>query len=277
MQRSKARRGAVRSGARLRAEEARLAETTERPKAESKPLRLNQAIAQSGLCSRRRANELVLAGRVKVNGQRAVSFSALVEPGRDLIEVDGQPVAKRDFVYVMLHKPKGIITTCSDQLARSTVLDLLPPSLQDLKPAGRLDRDSQGLLLLTNDGVLIQALTHPKSHFPKTYRVSVAGLLSPSAIKKLESGVRLSGSLTQNAKIRLISAKTGKSSFEIVIYEGKNRQIRRMCGSLGLPVINLLRVAIGGLQLSGLKSGTWRHLSGQELSRLRQDLMGGSS
>jgi pseudouridine synthase len=243
----------------------------------SQLLRLNQAIAQSGLGSRRQANELVLSGRVKLNGVVATSFSTLVDPGKDRIEVDGRVISGRDFVYVLLHKPKGIITTCADEKGRSSVLDLLPRSLRHLKPAGRLDRDSQGLLLMTNDGALIQALTHPTRQVAKTYRVTVATTLSQNALRRLEAGIKLKDGLTQPARVRLIGNKPGESCFEIVIYEGKNRQIRRMCASLGLPVINLLRVAIGGLQLSGLKSGTWRHLSGQELSRLRQDLMGGSS
>lgn len=239
-------------------------------------IRLNQAIAQSGQFSRRRANELVLAGRVKVNGKPASSFTALVDPKADRLEVDGKALSSRAFVYVLLHKPKGIITTCSDEKGRLSVLNLLPETLQHLKPAGRLDRDSQGLLLMTNDGPLIQALTHPKAHVPKTYRVTVKGLLDKAAQDSLARGVKLSDGITLPGKVRLIESKPGKSSFEIVIHEGKNRQIRRMCGSLGLPVINLLRVAIGELQLSGLKSGTWRHLSGREVSRLRHHLLPGS-
>ena len=219
----------------------------------------------------------MLNGRVKLNGVAATSFTTPVDPGKDRIEVDGRVIAGRDFVYVLLHKPKGIITTCADERGRSSVLDLLPRSLRHLKPAGRLDRDSEGLLLMTNDGALIQALTHPRRQVAKTYRTTVAATLSQNALRSLAAGIKLKDGLTQPAQVRLIHNKPGESCFEIVIYEGKNRQIRRMCASLGLPVINLLRVAIGGLQLSGLKSGTWRHLSGQELSRLRQDLMGGSS
>lgn len=219
----------------------------------------------------------MLSGRVKLNGKEATSFSTLVDPGKDRIEVDGRLISGRDFVYVLLHKPKGIITTCADELGRSSVLDLLPQSLRHLKPAGRLDRDSQGLLLMTNDGLLIQALTHPTRQVAKTYRATVAAMVSPQALRRLAEGIKLKDGLTQPAQVRLISNKPGESCFEIVIYEGKNRQIRRMCASLGLPVINLLRVAIGALQLSGLKSGTWRHLSGQELSRLKQDLIGGPS
>jgi 23S rRNA pseudouridine2605 synthase len=239
-------------------------------------LRLNQAIAKSGLCSRRKANDLVLAGRVTVNGQPAASFSLLVNPAKDTIKVDGRIITGHGFVYVLLHKPKGIITTCSDEKGRPSVLDLLPTSLRHLKPAGRLDRDSAGLLLLTNDGSLIQALTRPTRHVPKTYRVTIAGMPSEKALESLAAGVKLSDGMTQPAKIRLVSNKSGNACFEIVIYEGKNRQIRRMCGSLGLTVLNLLRVAIGELQLSGLKSGTWRQLSGPEISRLRHHLMPGS-
>lgn len=219
----------------------------------------------------------MLAGRVKLNGKAATSFSTLVNPDKDRIEVDGKAISGRSFVYVLLHKPKGIITTCADELGRSSVLDLLPRSLRHLKPAGRLDRDSEGLLLMTNDGALIQALTHPTRHVPKTYRVTVGALASQNALRCLKEGIKLNEGMTQPAEVRLIRNKPGETCFEIVIYEGKNRQVRRMCASVGLPVINLLRVAIGGLQLSGLKSGTWRHLSGQELSRLKHDLLVGSS
>jgi pseudouridine synthase len=239
--------------------------------------RLNRAIAHTGFCSRRDADALILKGRVKVNGKKVESLNALVHPNKDILEVDGRQLTNPCLAYVLLNKPKGIITSCEDEKGRRTVLDLLPPSLKHLKPAGRLDKDSQGLLLLTNDGSLIQALTHPSHHVPKTYLVTVAGQISPQNMRLLASGVSLSEGPTSPAKVRLLRSEPGSCCFEIVIHEGKNRQIRRMCGTLGMPVLNLLRVAISGLQLKGLQPGSWRHLSPDELGRLRQVLAIGQS
>jgi len=231
--------------------------------------RLNRAIAHTGLCSRRSADELILQGRVKVNGKKVDSLSRLIDLHTDVLEVDGRKLTGRKYDYVLLNKPKGVVTTCSDQKDRPSVLEFLPPALRHLKPAGRLDKDSQGLLILSNDGKFIQALTHPKGHVSKTYRVKVAGPLDEKILATLSDGIRLSHGVTSPAKVRVVSVKPGSFCLEIILSEGKNRQLRRMCGSLGLRVTNLIRVAIGELQLRGLPPGAWRRLSNAEVNRFR--------
>jgi 23S rRNA pseudouridine2605 synthase len=168
----------------------------------------------------------------------------------------------------MLHKPKGVISSCEDEKRRSCVLNVLPKFLNHLKPVGRLDYDSEGLLLMTNDGPLIYALTHPSKEIFKTYDVLVEGPLKNSILQNLAQGVKLSDGLTQPAKVKLLSPEGELSRFRISIREGKNRQIRRMCSHFGLKVVKLSRVAMGELQLNELKLGAWRYLSPEEIQRL---------
>jgi len=240
-----------------------VAHETEKP-------RLNRAIAATGICSRRNADELIKNGRVTVNGERTTDLSIQVDPATDIIAVDGKPFYKKSFEYVVLHKPKGVVTTCDDEQGRRTVIDLLPPDLQHLKPVGRLDRDSEGMIILTNDGALAQTLTHPSHHIDKAYRVTVDGSITDSALKVLQEGVRLSEGMTQKAKIRSLRRSGNLSTFVIVIREGRNRQIRRMCAKVGYNVLRLVRERIGALQLNLKEPGDWRYLSASEVSQLQE-------
>ncbi len=235
----------------------------------SEPQRLNKTIAAAGVCSRRDADELISAGRVRVNGIKIVNLSTLVDPKRDKIEVDGHQLRNQRLEYVLLNKPKGVITSCEDEKNRKCVIDLLPDELRHLKPVGRLDRESSGLILMTNDGPFIYDLTHPCKEIDKTYRVTVDGRLTKAQAEQLAVGIELEEGLTQEAQIEVLSVSPDESTFEIVIHEGRNRQIRRMCSQVGLHVSKLIRVSIGGLQLGGLKPGAWRFLSSSEVLRLK--------
>lgn len=231
--------------------------------------RLNKVIAASGVCSRRDADELISSGHVKVNGKVVRELGTTVDADRDLIRIDGQPLPTRSLQYVALHKPRGVITSCEDEKNRTCVLDLLPDELKHLRPVGRLDRDSSGLLLMTNDGSMIHDLTHPSKEIGKTYKVTVAGKVTKAQVKSLAMGIELTDGQTNEAMVRVLEIERDQSILEIVLYEGRNRQIRRMCSHVGLPVLRLVRVAVGGLQLSGLKPGGWRILKSAEIKLLR--------
>lgn len=233
-----------------------------------KQFRLNQAIAKSGYCSRRDADKLIAAGRVSVNGKVVTDFSLAVDPSADRLAIDGKPHKFKQFTYVVMNKPRGIITTCSDQFGRRDVLDLLPDNLRHLRPVGRLDMDSEGLLLLTNDGDLTQKVTHPVHHLEKKYLVWVSGAIGQSDLKQMSEGIFLSDGRTLPAKVRLLNRRKSESSFELTIREGRNRQIRRMCTQLGYRVTRLVRVGIGGLQLGQMAPGVWRYLDQDEIEKL---------
>jgi 23S rRNA pseudouridine2605 synthase len=237
---------------------------------EPEKLRLNRAIAATGICSRRRADELIKEGRITVNGQPASDLSLQVDLLKDCIAVDGKPLYKKDYEYVVLYKPRGVVTTCEDEQGRRTVIDLMPPDLQHLKPVGRLDRDSEGMIILTNDGALAQTLAHPSHHVEKTYRVTVDGLIDESALTVLREGVRLSEGMTQKAEVHSLKRSGNMSTFVIVIREGRNRQIRRMCAKVGYNVLRLVRERIGALQLNLKEPGQWRHLMDSEVSLLSE-------
>lgn len=243
---------------------------------EPEKLRLNRAIAATGICSRRNADELIKAGRVKVNGVPAKELGMQVDPVKDRIVVDGKPLFKKAYQYVVLYKPKGVVTTCDDERGRRTVIDILPGELQHLKPVGRLDRDSEGMIILTNDGRLAQILTHPSHHVDKTYRVTVEGHIEDSALEIMRKGVRLSEGTTQKAQIHSLKRSGNLSTFVIVISEGRNRQIRRMCAKVGYNVLRLVRERIGALQLNLKEPGQWRHLMASEVSLLTDCHLGES-
>ncbi len=234
-------------------------------------LRLNQAIAKTGYCSRRAADELIAAGRVKVNGQVVKEFGTPVT-NKDTLMVDNKPVRVQKYTYVAMYKPFGIVTTCQDEKSRETILDLLPENLSHLRPVGRLDLASEGLIILTNDGELTQRLTHPSMHTDKCYEVTVKGRMKAQDFQLMASGVELDDGKTLPAKVKQLRSNTpGKqstTSFELVITEGRNRQIRRMCEMLGYSVITLVRTGIGALQLGKMTPGTWRYLTVEEINAL---------
>lgn len=231
-------------------------------------MRLNQAIARSGYCSRRQADDLIAAGKVKVNGEAVRDFSCQIDPDLDELIVEGKKLNFANNIYVLLNKPPGVVTSRSDQDGRETVMDFLPLDLQDLKPVGRLDMYSEGLLILTNDGDLTQRLTHPSMHLPKLYEVRVKGTVTNGHLQKMSNGVVLDDGKTLPAKVKLISRNKTYSEFEISIIEGRNRQIRRMCSHLGYSVVRLRRLGIGRLQLGLIPTGSWRYLTDAEVRLL---------
>ncbi|MCH9713861.1 MAG: rRNA pseudouridine synthase [Cyanobacteria bacterium] len=233
--------------------------------------RLQKLIAATGLCSRRRAEDLLRAGRVRVNGQRA-SLGDRADPSRDAIAIDGQPLAAAAApLLLLLNKPLGVLCSCGDPHGRPTVLDLLPAELQrgqGLHPVGRLDAESRGALLLTNQGELTLQLTHPRYGHTKTYRVWVAGQPDRESLRRWASGVPLEEGPSQAVEITLLRRQRDRSLLELRMGEGRNRQIRRTAGLLGHPVLDLQRVAIGPLALADLPEGQWRHLDHREWQSL---------
>jgi 23S rRNA pseudouridine2605 synthase len=229
-------------------------------------MRLAKYLAHAGVASRRAAETMITEGRVTVAGH------VMLDPARDVDErsslaVDGHSVAgpEQPVVYA-LNKPLGVLSTAQDTHGRPTVVSLVPDETRRLYPVGRLDADSSGLILLTNDGALAQRLTHPSFEVPKTYRVHVGGgPVGESALAKLRTGVRLEDGMTAPAKVR----RTGQGALEVTIHEGRNRQVRRMCEAVGHPAVALERIAFGRLKLGELSPGASRRLTGAELARLR--------
>lgn len=233
-------------------------------------VRLQKVIAEAGLCSRRKAEEWILQGRVRVNGEVVDRLGVRVDPERDRIEVDGRPLAPLEpKAYVALHKPKGVITSVRDPRGRRTVVDLLPAGGPRLYPVGRLDYDTSGLLLLTNDGELAFRLTHPSFGVEKVYVAEVKGRITGEALRRLERGVKLEDGLTAPAKVRVLGRSAGASRIELAICEGRNRQVRRMAEAVGYPVIELVRIRFGPISLAGLAPGAHRPLRPEEVAALR--------
>lgn len=231
--------------------------------------RIQKIIAESGLCSRRKAEELISSGRVTVNG-RPCGLGDKASPA-DIIAVDGKPLAPEGVKrYIMLNKPRGYVTTLSDEKGRKTVAELISDVRERVVPVGRLDRDSEGLLLFSNDGDFVNTITHPSRHVSKTYRVTINGKVTEEQIMKLSSGVELDdGKVTAPCTVEVLVEEPERTVLLFVIHQGLNRQIRRMCAALGLSVGRLRRIAVGGVKLGMLKVGEWRELTPKELSILR--------
>ncbi|HHV64242.1 MAG TPA: rRNA pseudouridine synthase [Peptococcaceae bacterium] len=242
--------------------------------------RLQKAIARLGIASRRHAEELIQKGLVKVNGEivrelgRKVSESDLIEVGRNSF----LPVQKKNFVYILLHKPEGVISSVTDPQKRKTVIDLVRPKIKErVYPVGRLDYDTSGIIILTNDGELTYRLTHPSFGVEKKYRVWLNTKISREALQTLEEGVFLEDGMTSPAKINCVTSikKKGKTFFvvEISIHEGKNRQVRRMFEKVGFPLVSLQRIAFGPIKLdNNLQPGEFRLLSNSEISALKREV-----
>lgn len=232
-------------------------------------IRLQKYLSECGVASRRKAEELIAAGKVKINGRLAV-VGAKVSPGRDKVSVGGKniiPVAQK--VYIMLNKPRGYVTTMSDEYDRKCVSDLVKDVGMKIFPVGRLDRDSEGLLIMTNDGELANIITHPSSHVNKTYRVTVAGTVTEEQLLKLSGGILLDGRKTLPCDVFVTERREDRTVLNFIIHEGRNRQIRRMCEAVSLKVLRLKRIEIAGVKLGGLRTGSWRHLNEKELNRLQ--------
>ena len=230
--------------------------------------RIQKLMAAAGLCSRRTAEEWIAAGRVIVNG-RIARVGDKADPDRDTVLVDGSPLrGAAQHVYLMLHKPRGYVTTLSDERGRRTAAELVADCGTRVYPVGRLDRDSEGLLLFTNDGQLTHALLHPSHQVDKTYIVSVTGAEDGSAAR-LAAVDKLDGESIVPAQVEELHRSGTAAEYRVVIHQGKKRQIRRMCAAAGLEVTRLCRVAEGGLLLGGLPPGKWRYLTEEELGLIR--------
>ena len=230
--------------------------------------RIQKLMAAAGLCSRRTAEEWIAAGRVIVNG-RIARVGDKADPDRDTVLVDGSPLrGAAQHVYLMLHKPRGYVTTLSDERRRRTAAELVADCGTRVYPVGRLDRDSEGLLLFTNDGQLTHALLHPSHQVDKTYIVSVTGAEDGSAAR-LAAVDKLDGESIVPAQVEELHRSGTAAEYRVVIHQGKKRQIRRMCAAAGLEVTRLCRVAEGGLRLGGLPPGKWRYLTEEELGLIR--------
>ncbi len=231
-------------------------------------IRLQKYMSENGIASRRKSEELIAAGRVKVNGHIA-SLGDKVDPVRDKIMVSGKRVVRnKTKKYIMLHKPRGYVTTMSDELGRKCVSELVEDVGIRLFPVGRLDRNSEGLLLMTNDGEFSNMLTHPSRHVNKVYRVTVREKVSDEQLVKLCEGVVLDGRKTLPADVHIIDIGENRTVLNFVIVEGRNRQIRRMCEEVGLTVIRLKRTEIAGVKLGMLPQGKWRELNEKEMKHL---------
>lgn len=234
--------------------------------------RIQKVLADQGICSRREAERLIAAGKVKVNG-RPVGLGDKMDPDYDKVSIDGKNVRivrKRQYTYIMLHKPRGYLTTRSDDRGRKTVMDLVADVPAMLRPVGRLDKDSEGLLLMTDDGAFINLLTHPSGGVGKLYRVTVNPRATEEQVVQMASGVVLDdGVRTQPCVIHVVTDEPGRTVLEITLHEGRNRQIRRMCSAVGLQVVRLKRSAEGPVKLGMLQPGEYRELKKSEVSALR--------
>ena len=231
-------------------------------------MRLQKFLSESGVASRRKAEDMIRGGLVKVNG-RTAQIGDQIDPAHDKVTVDGRRVRPAATLrYLLLNKPRGYVTTTSDELGRKCVTALLGGVAERVYPVGRLDRVSEGALLLTNDGAFANAMMHPKHHVPKTYVVTLRPGITAAQAEQLSDGIELDGRMTAPADVRIVTQEEGRAVVEIVLYEGRNRQIRRMCEALGLEVARLRRTAIGSLRLGMLRPGEWRDLLPQEVDSL---------
>lgn len=233
------------------------------------PERLQKFMARCGIASRREAENIILAGRVKVNKKIVTELGTKVDTDNDKVFLDGELIRpEKKLYYIMLNKPKGYVTTAKDEFDRKTVMELVADIDARLYPVGRLDYDSEGLLLLTNDGDFAYRMTHPTQHIPKKYHAIVSGTPDVGHVMKLRCGVAIDGYVTKPARVDIAETRENTTQLNITISEGKNRQIRKMCEAIGFPVIKLKRVSIGNVHLGNLPKGKWRHLSEGELNIL---------
>jgi 23S rRNA pseudouridine2605 synthase len=240
------------------------------PDDKSDGIRLNKYIAQAGLASRRRADQLIAYGKVRINGKVVRELGTLVMPG-DKVDVSGTPIKPvEETVYLVVHKPTGVMTTMRDPQGRRTIVELLPKKLPRIVPVGRLDYDTAGVLLMTNDGELANRLLHPRYGVDKTYRATIAGRLTPEDVQALHEGVTLKTYKASSARVRVVSVRSGYSVVDITIHEGRNRQVRDMFEALGHPVQTLVRLRFGPISLGDLGVGRTRAVTPKELAALKR-------
>lgn len=232
-------------------------------------IRLQKFLSQCAVASRRKSEELILAGKVKVNGKVA-GLGDKINPKRDTVTVSGKKiVSNKKHYYIMLHKPRGFITTMEDEMGRKCVAELVKDVGARVYPVGRLDKDSEGLLIMTNDGDFANHLTHPSKHVPKTYRVTVRPSVSDEQLIAFNEGIEIDGRKTAPADAHIIDKSENRVVLEVILHEGRNRQIRRMCEELGLEVARLKRTHIGSIKLGMLPQGKWRELTEDEVHKLK--------
>jgi pseudouridine synthase len=234
-------------------------------------VRLNKFLAHAGVCSRREADRRIAEGRVSVNGRVIMELGEKIDPGRDKVAVDGRPVraAGDELVVILMNKPAGRVVSVKDPFGRPTVMELIPRRMARVYPVGRLDIDTEGALLLTNDGDLALKLTHPRYGVAKTYEVRVEGAPAETDLDNVRHGLFLEGRRTAPARVRVLRRGRRHTGLQVEIHEGRKREIRKIFEALGFPVASLRRVDFAGLSLEGLKPGEWRYLSRKEIDRLR--------
>ncbi|WP_128894475.1 pseudouridine synthase [Longirhabdus pacifica] len=234
--------------------------------------RLQKVLAQAGIASRRKCEQIILAGRVEVNDEIVSELGTKVDVTEDIIKVDGKPIRSEEKIYLMFHKPKGVISSISDPEGRKVVTDYLTKVKQRVYPIGRLDYDTEGLLLLTNDGEFSNMLMHPKYKIPKHYHAVVKGVPHGNDLEKLRQGIMLEGKMTAPAEVEYadVQPDMSQSVISIIIHEGRNRQVRKMLEHIRADVLKLRRVNYGPLSLQGLSRGKYRHLSEQEVKSMKK-------
>ena len=233
-------------------------------------VRLQKYLANSGIASRRKCEELICQGKIEVNGKIVTELGTKIIPGKDIVYYNGKVVKlKSEYIYILLNKPIGYVTTVNDQFSRNTVLDLVKVK-QRVVPVGRLDMYTSGALILTNDGDFVYRVTHPKHEIEKTYTVTLRGIITNKEVESLKSGVKIGDYITKPAKVKILKIDKEKnmSRIEIIIHEGKNRQVRRMCEVIGRKILALHRSKIGGIGVKDLRLGEWRYLAEEEKNKL---------
>ena len=236
-----------------------------------KEIRLQKFLSESGVASRRKSEELIAEGKVRVNG-RVARIGDSIDPIHDTVTVSGKKIARvrqSDLRYIMLHKPRGFVSTMSDEMGRKCVAQLVENVGARVYPVGRLDKDSEGLLLFTNDGDFANAMTHPSKEIPKTYRVTVRPAVTDDMLTEFAVGIMIDGKRTAPADVAILSKEENRVVLQIILREGRNREIRKMCEALGLEVARLKRTQIGTVKLGMLKQGDWRDLSDEEVRKLK--------
>ncbi len=233
-------------------------------------IRLQKYMAEAGISSRRKAEELILEGKVKVNGKTVNELGIKIVPNKDIVEYNGKKVVlEKEYVYILLNKPIGYVTTVKDQFNRDSILDLVKISKR-IVPVGRLDMYTSGAIILTNDGDFVYKVTHPKHEIEKTYTVTIKGIVKDNEVEELKKGVKIEDYTTKPAKVKILKTDEEKniSRLEITIHEGKNRQVRKMCEAIGHKVLALHRSKIAGIGVKDLELGKWRYLTNKEVKKI---------
>jgi len=236
-------------------------------------IRLQKYISECGIASRRKAEELIILNKVRVNGKLA-KIGDKININKDIVTVNGERIKQdSNLRYIMLHKPRGFVTTMNDELGRKCVVQLVSDIKERIYPIGRLDKDSEGLLLMTNDGEFANSMMHPAHHISKKYRVTVQPNITEDKMTLMMTGLQVDGRMTAPADVRVLQKESDRTVLEIILYEGRNRQIRKMCEDLGLEVARLKRTAIGSLKLGMLPQGKWRDLTKDEIEKLMRQVV----